>query len=208
MRRRSRHGGSSTTSIPAVFEDQLQDIIKWQAAGMQPVQRAILGGLFECLATNFYVFQVGRPPQKYPNLRRVPCLSLCHSPQGQEVNRFLQDAQAEQFTSAGWDSRTRDDIMRLLQSEDRDLTVRIDKVRHSNHGTYQMHLRKVDQVWDRVWSIWCGRPSRYLTMLDQLHNQGFIRVDRYRYLRTEDLQTMESRVLPHDRPLYPNKYFI
>jgi hypothetical protein len=193
-----------------MFENQLGDIIELHARRIRPDQIAILDGLFESLATNFYVFQVGRHPQRFPNLQRMHCSSLCRLPQGQEVNRFLQDPQAEEFTSVGWDSRTRDNIMRLVQSEDLDLTVRIDKVRPAK--TYQMHLRKVDHVYDKAWNTWSGKRSRYLRMIEQLHCQGFLRDDRcpnrYPYLKTEDLHIMESRVLPHDRPLYPNKYFI
>ncbi|KAK5418545.1 hypothetical protein LTR06_002295 [Exophiala xenobiotica] len=204
---RSRQGG---TNIPAMFENQLGDIIELHARRIRPGQIAILDGLFESLARNFYVFQVGRHPQRFPNLQRMPCSSLCHLPQGQEVNRFLQDPQAEEFTSVGWDSRTRDDIMRLMQSEDLDLTVRIDKVRPAK--TYQMHLRKVDNVYDKAWNTWSGKRSQYLRMIEQLRSQGFLRDDghpnRYRHLKTQDLHLMESRLLPHDRPLYPNKYFI
>ncbi|KAK5457113.1 hypothetical protein LTS15_004894 [Exophiala xenobiotica] len=204
---RSRQGG---INIPAMFENQLGAIIELHARRIRPDQIATLNGLFESLATNFYVFQVGRHPQRFPNLQRMYCSSLCHLPQGQEVNRFLQDPQAEEFTSVGWDSRTRDNIMRLVQSEDLDLTVRIDKVRPAK--TYQMHLRKVDHVYDKACNTWSGKRSRYLRMVEQLHCQGFLRDDRcpnrYQYLKTEDLHIMESRVLPHDRPLYPNKYFI
>ncbi|KAK5560121.1 hypothetical protein LTR46_001871 [Exophiala xenobiotica] len=204
---KSRQGG---TNIPAMFENQLGDIIELHAGRVRPDQRAILDGLFESLATNFYVFQVGRHPQRFPNLQRMRCSSLCHLPQGQEVNRFLQDPQAEEFTSVGWDSRTRDNIMRLVQSEDLDLTVRIDKVRPAK--TYQMHLRKVDHVYDKAWNTWSGKHSRYLRIIEQLRSQGFLHSDqhpnRYRYLKTQDLHIMESRLLPQDRPLYPNKYFI
>nr|KAK5441315.1 hypothetical protein LTR18_007159 [Exophiala xenobiotica] len=204
---RSRQGG---TNIPAMFENQLGDIIELHAGRVRPDRRAIFNRLFEFLARNFYVFQVGRHPQRFPNLQRMHCSSLCHLPQGQEVNRFLQDPQAEEFTSVGWDSRTRDNIMRLVQSEDLDLTVRIDKVRPAK--TYQMHLRKVDHVYDKAWNTWSGKHSRYLRMIEQLRSQGFLRDDghpnRYRHLKTQDLHLMESRLLPHDRPLYPNKYFI
>lgn len=189
---RERHG------IPDSFETQRYGLSQDFHTQTDPVRREKLEHLLSSVVLNYHVYEVGRPPQKYPTLQRCMWPALQSSwagMQGWQVNSFLVDPNVSEFTSSKWTGRIRDDISRTLSDFDRSLTVAIDKIRVPGSSTLQLHLRKVDSVWESLQQSWLGKRDRYKNMLDQILRLGFLRDSRYDFLRTEDGRYMETLVL-------------
>ena len=75
-----RHG------IPALFDAQCVGLSRIAQAQPSPPQREKLESFLSSVLMNFYVFEVGRPPQKYPTLKRCFCFPLQNLPEG-EIGR-------------------------------------------------------------------------------------------------------------------------
>ena len=156
---------------------------------------------------HYYVFEVGRPPQRYPTFQRCMCPALQSSPQGREVNDSLLNPNASTFTSLKWDAKTRDNVSRALIDCDKKLTVYVDKQRAPGTSTFQLYLRKEDHIFENLQRRWSAKRSRYRDMVSQFPMLGFLQDSRYAYLKSEDWKYMETLVLPQG-PLSLRRYFI
>ncbi|KAK5028493.1 hypothetical protein LTS07_006584 [Exophiala sideris] len=198
---RRRHG------IPALFDAQFGVLNGIAVAQPPPSQREKLESFLSSVLMNYFVFEVGRPPQRYPTLNRSICYDLQKWPQGKRINRFLQDPNQLTFISTKWTGQMRDNIIRVLEASDANLSVAIDKIRSGTASTLQLHLRKVDYPCDNLLKTWVSRYVRYQEMLKQTHALGFLKDSKYTFLQSGDWRYMESLVLPQG-PLLSKRFFI
>lgn len=124
------------SGIPFMFEAQADNLGQLQSNNIDLDLKDDLEDFFREVATSFYVFEVSRPPWKYPNFQRSGCKELASFPEGYEVNQFLRNPHQDSFTSVGWTANARDKVMSLLTRADGNMTVKCEKVRHKT--TYQL----------------------------------------------------------------------
>jgi len=193
--------------IPALFDAQRSALRGTLGTQLDSSKWEKVENLLSVVMVNYYVFEVGRRPQKYPTLQRCMCPALQTTLQGREVNTFLLDPNASTFTSFKWDARTRDDISRALIACDKNLTVYVDKTRAPGISTYQLYLRKEDHIFENFRRTWLAKRERYRDMLRQISRFGYVENSRYAHLWSEDLNYMETLVLPQG-PLSGRRYFL
>jgi hypothetical protein len=61
-------------------------------------------------------------------------------------------------------------------------------------GAQQLHLRKIDRVWEMAWKTYGDKRRCFREMLQKIWDGGFLQDSEYAFLWSEDLIQMEDRV--------------